>query len=132
MKTKREKFTFESLHALGYRPDGTGALAKTPHAPHLDQGMGAPEPERIPLPAPLVEAPPIQEGRPGKIILRIESRRFRLLDDDNSNGGVKWLVDAIRHEGLIPNDSRGEIELVTTQTRVPKAEVETVITIIYP
>jgi len=53
----------------------------------------------------------------------------KLLDIDNGVGGCKPLIDALRYEGLIPEDDPGTIELIFRQRKVPKAERRTEIVI---
>lgn len=53
----------------------------------------------------------------------------KLLDIDNGVGGCKPLIDALRYEGLIPEDDPGTIELIFRQRKVPKDERRTEIII---
>lgn len=53
----------------------------------------------------------------------------KLLDIDNGVGGCKPLIDALRYEGLIPEDDPGTIELIFRQRKVPKTERRTEIVI---
>ena len=53
----------------------------------------------------------------------------KLLDIDNGVGGCKPLIDALRYEGLIPEDDPGTIELIFRQRKVSKAERRTEIVI---
>ena len=53
----------------------------------------------------------------------------KLLDIDNGVGGCKPLIDALRYEGLIPEDDPGTIELIFRQRKVAKAERRTEIVI---
>lgn len=53
----------------------------------------------------------------------------KLLDIDNGVGGCKPLIDALRYEGLIPEDDPGTIELIFRQRKVPKDERRTEILI---
>ena len=53
----------------------------------------------------------------------------KLLDIDNGVGGCKPLIDALRYEGLIPEDDPGTIELIFRQRKVPKDERRTEIVI---
>ena len=64
----------------------------------------------------------------GRVTIRIESFRKRLIDPDNLC--PKYLVDGLRYANIISGDSAAEVEIVTTQTRVSsKAEERTAITI---
>jgi hypothetical protein len=58
--------------------------------------------------------------RPDKdrFLVRIVSRRTRLLDPDNLIGGCKYFIDTARYAGLIPNDSPEDIRLEITQEKV--------------
>lgn len=74
-----------------------------------------------------------EEGGSVRTILRIESRRRRLLDLDNLYGGAKLIIDACRYKNLIKGDSTKDIELHVSQTKVTKDQCEeTILTIIYP
>ncbi len=53
----------------------------------------------------------------------------KLLDIDNGVGGCKPLIDALRYEGLIPEDDPGTIELIFRQRKVSKNERRTEIVI---
>lgn len=69
--------------------------------------------------------------RPG-IAVRIIRCSTRKLDKDNLYGGVKYLVDALRYAGLIPQDTPDAIDLDVTQRRVRKDQVGTIVEIIKP
>ena len=72
------------------------------------------------------------EGRTGdRILIRIESVRKRLLDEDNLVS--KYHTDLCRYSGLIPSDAPGICKIETTQRKAEKGEAErTEITITYP
>lgn len=71
-----------------------------------------------------------QEGGPDRFKVRITSFRCRLLDIDNLAGGSKFIIDALRYQGFIRDDSPDQIELSFAQIKVPKRTLEeTVITI---
>ena len=72
-----------------------------------------------------------EEGGAGRITVRITRHGVRLLDADNLAGGVKYLVDALRYQGLIPNDDPTTIRLVVNQRKTKKAQVGTKILISY-
>lgn len=93
----------------------------------------APEPEQDQANA-LGCAAAGKETRLGRIIVRVTSRRVRLLDDDNHSGSVKDIIDGLRHANrLIPGDSRLEIFLITDQIKVNHFSHErTDIELIYP
>lgn len=72
-----------------------------------------------------------QKGNPGRYIVRIESRRLRLLDEDNL--AVKYHVDALRYAGVIPEDNAATCKIESFQTKVrTKAEEVTVIEVLKP
>ena len=49
----------------------------------------------------------------------------KLLDVDNGAGGCKPLLDAMRYEGLIPDDDPGSIDFVFRQQKVKTKERRT-------
>lgn len=83
------------------------------------------------------EQPPVRKDSPkqdggkaksdGRSRVVIESHRSRLCDADNLY--VKPLVDAMRYQGLIADDSPEHIELIVRQKKVRRAEECTLITI---
>jgi hypothetical protein len=73
-----------------------------------------------------------QEGSAGRIEVRITRLGTRLLDADNLSGGVKWLLDGLRYEKLIPEDNPQAIRLIVAQRKAGKDERGTLIEIIYP
>ena len=106
------------------------ALRK-PNANHNPNDTGkAPIPQRAPSNAALVETQ--VQGRTGdRILVRIESIRKRLLDEDNLVS--KYHTDLCRYSGLIPSDAPGVCKIETTQRKAEKGEAErTEITITYP
>lgn len=58
-----------------------------------------------------------EESRTAGITVRITRYGSKLLDPDNLCGGVKPLLDAIRYEGLIPDDSPDQIALIVRQKK---------------
>ena len=90
----------------------------------------APIPERTAGNAALVETQ-VQSGTGDRILVRIESIRKRLLDEDNLVS--KYHTDLCRYSGLIPSDAPGVCKIETTQRKAEKGEEErTEITITYP
>ena len=90
----------------------------------------APILERTAGNAALVETQ-VQSGTGDRILVRIESVRKRLLDEDNLVS--KYHTDLCRYSGLIPSDAPGVCKIETTQRRAEKGEIEhTEITITYP
>ena len=75
-----------------------------------------------PLPSPLVGAHSRQErgkaGRPPRAYVRFTLCRCRLLDADNAVASVKFILDALVAERLLPGDGPGQITLAVEQVRV--------------
>ena len=63
-----------------------------------------------------------QEGSKGRPRFRVTITRYgsRPLDVDNGAGGCKPLLDAIRYEGLIPDDDPTTIDFQFRQYQVKK------------
>ena len=104
---------------------------RKPNANHNTNDTGkAPILERTAGNAALVETQ-VQSGTGDRILVRIESIRKRLLDEDNLVS--KYHTDLCRYSGLIPSDAPGVCKIETTQRRAEKGEIEhTEITITYP
>jgi hypothetical protein len=77
--------------------------------------------ERTPCDAPL-EAKKNQRSASSRFLVRIESRRKRLLDEDNIC--EKYLVDLLRYSGIIANDSPDQCRIEVAQTKCRKGEPE--------
>lgn len=72
-----------------------------------------------------------QTGSPKRILVRIESVRKRLIDEDNLS--CKGLVDALRYASIIPGDEPEKVSIKVSQRKVKVGEQEhTRITITYP
>ena len=102
-----------------------------PNANHNPNDTGkAPIPQCAPSNAALVETQ--VQGRAGdRILVRIESIRKRLLDEDNLIS--KYHTDLCRYSGLIPSDAPGICKIETSQRKAAKGEAErTEIVITYP
>lgn len=100
---------------------------------NLDSGSAHPVQNPQPKPPVLDEparADAGQESRPTRVKVRIISYRCRLLDIDNLAGGSKFLIDAIRYQGLIRDDSPDAIELSVSQIRVSKRDLEETVVIL--
>lgn len=65
----------------------------------------------------------------GLVGVGIRSLRARLLDKDNLFGGCKPVVDALKKNGLIRDDTPKDIDLYCTQKAVKKEDRGTVITL---
>ena len=74
-----------------------------------------------------------QEKRgPARITVIITRCGTRLLDVDNGAGGCKALLDAIRYEGLIPNDDPDTIRFIFRQRKVARKDIGTEVVIVAP
>ena len=106
------------------------ALRK-PNANHNTNDTGkAAIPQCATSNAALVETQ-VQSRTGDRILVRIESVRKRLLDEDNLVS--KYHTDLCRYSGLIPSDAPGVCKIETTQRKAEKGEEErTEITITYP
>jgi hypothetical protein len=75
-----------------------------------------------------VAAPQVQKTPTGRVLVRIESRRINLLDEDNLC--EKFLVDCCRYAGLIPGDAPHQAHIEARQIQVAtKEEEETVLSV---
>ena len=66
--------------------------------------------------------PPQAPNPRRRIRVCITSHRRRLLDPDNLF--VKWVVDGLRYNGVIPDDSSKHIELIIRQEQVQSKALE--------
>ena len=74
---------------------------------------------------------PIETRSTGRVHIRFESVRKRLLDPDNIC--EKWTLDCLRYIGVICGDEPDKITLETSQRKAEKGEEErTEIVITYP
>lgn len=96
------------------------AATTYPHGVHHSQ------PQHDAGPAPL-DNDPDQAGSPAGPRYRVTITRFgaKLLDVDNGAGGCKPLLDAMRYEGLIPDDDPGSIDFVFRQQKAKNKERRT-------
>lgn len=72
-------------------------------------------------PKPIVRNEPlaknkVKETNSERTIINITSYRTRLCDPDNVS--PKYIVDALRYEGIIRNDTSDDIDLTVTQVKV--------------
>lgn len=77
-----------------------------------------------------LEESAMEKAPSGKFILRIESHRRRLLDEDNTC--EKYLVDTLRYAGLIPADDPETLHIEVTQFKCKKDQEEHVVITISP
>ena len=73
-----------------------------------------------------------EEGGAGRHTVCITRYGAKLLDADNLGGGVKHTVDALRYEGLIPDDNPASLRLIIRQKKAKKGERGTLIEIFPP
>jgi len=82
-------------------------------------------------PAPVVErdrqpgtlgALPAQRANAGRFLVRVTSRRKRLLDEDNLC--EKYAVDCCRYAGLIPGDGPGQTKIEVRQEKAEPGAAE--------
>ena len=66
----------------------------------------------------LVRTAPDEERRAERRTVRITRHACRVLDADNFAGGCKYVIDALRHERIIPNDDPASIRLEFEQVHV--------------
>ncbi len=84
--------------------------------------------ERAPEPRPLAareEAGAIS----GRVLIRITSRRRRLIDPDNLS--PKAYIDCLRYAGILADDTAEQVSLETRQEKVGKDEIEETVIEIY-
>ena len=89
--------------------------------PIVDPDSPAPIVERHPRLWPLAEGA-IEEGHPGRFLVRVTSFRRRLLDEDNLC--EKYVVDCCRYAGLLPADDAGAAKIEVSQIQVRRKEEE--------
>lgn len=73
---------------------------------------------------------PRKNGNGQRYSICITSHRRRLLDPDNLCG--KWIVDALRHAGIIPDDTAAIVDYTIRQEKTEKADSERTEVIIQP
>jgi len=109
--------TLTELNELVLSRSGYAIARNSP----LASGLPLPIPEQARGPA-LVEAPQNEVRSagctsPGYRVSFI-LRRVRLLDPDNKYAAVKYILDGLRKEGIIPDDTEADIDLNVRQERV--------------
>ena len=108
------------------------AVPATPKRPpaHRPRRLRHPKPQHNAGSEPL-DPHAAQSGGQAGARYRLTITRYgaKLLDIDNGVGGCKPLIDALRYEGLIPEDDPGTIELIFRQRKVSKNERRTEIVI---
>jgi hypothetical protein len=75
----------------------------------------------------VLAATPRETGNPGRVHVRIISRRRRLIDPDNLT--PKFFIDWLRRSGLIRDDSSKEITLEMRQEKAERGDEGTLIEI---
>lgn len=119
MNEKAPAKGFEIISASSERPQGDRPRRLRHPKPQHDAGAEPLDPHAA------------QSGGQAGARYRLTITRYgaKLLDIDNGVGGCKPLIDALRYEGLIPEDDPGTIELIFRQRKVPKDERRTEIVI---
>ncbi len=64
----------------------------------------------------------VEKAVNGRFLVRVESVRKRLLDEDNLC--EKFIVDCCRYAGLIPGDAPGQTKIEVSQRKCGKGETE--------
>lgn len=67
----------------------------------------------------------VQRPIGAKVLVRVESIRSRLLDEDNLC--EKYHVDLLRYAGVIPGDTPDEIKIEVRQRKAQKGEQERIV-----
>lgn len=67
----------------------------------------------------------VQRPTGGRVLVRVESVRKRLLDEDNLC--EKYYVDLLRYAGVISGDEAGKTKIETSQRKTQKGEEEKII-----
>ena len=120
-------FTHEQLRNLGYQPSPDGSTYTRSTTAGLSHAQPQPNPRETLDNAREGE----NENRP-RFGLRITRIACQTLDADNFAGGCKFLIDAIRKRGLIPDDDPASVEIAFRQVKANhKNEEETRVTITY-
>lgn len=63
-----------------------------------------------------------EEKHSGRFLIRVTSRRRRLLDEDNL--AEKFHVDCLRYSGIIPSDTPECAHIEVSQEKISKGETE--------
>jgi hypothetical protein len=121
-------WTHEQLRQLGYTEKPDGSFART-------ESVSARSPHPVTQPNPrqtlVCSLKGETEGQP-RFGLRITRIACHPLDADNFAGGCKFLIDAIRKRGLIPDDDPASVEISFRQIKAKtKAEEGTSIRITF-
>lgn len=113
------KFTTETLHEkLATNPD----LARRNPELNPTRGVGTIAEPECPVRDGTLRPTPTQKENPSLYKVSVISFRKRLIDPDNLI--AKYHIDAIRYEGLIPDDSAKHIVLEVRQEKVFESNAE--------
>jgi hypothetical protein len=128
IRIQKMNWTHEQLKQLGYSQNPDGSFSRTecvaPRIPHP-----VPQPDSRPALDDALQGEAPDLPRFGLRITRISCQP---LDADNFAGGCKFLIDAIRRRGLIPDDDPQSVEISFRQIKAKtKAEEGTSITITF-
>jgi hypothetical protein len=106
-------WTHEQLKQLGYAQQPDGSFARTESvSPRIPHAQPQPHPRQALDRALEGEG----ENRP-RFGLRITRIACQPLDADNFAGGCKFLIDAVRRRGLIPDDDPQSVEIAFRQIK---------------
>ena len=121
-------WTHEQLRQLGYTEKPNGSFARTESV-----APGIPHPKPQPSPRQTLDYSVQGETTDQPAFgLRITRISCHPLDADNLAGGCKFLIDAIRRRGLIPDDDPASVEISFRQIKAKtKAEEGTSIRITF-
>ena len=70
----------------------------------------------------VARTPQLQSSNKERICVRVLSVRTRLLDEDNL--ACKYLVDALRYEGFLPDDCPEKVKIEVSQRKCKDGEPE--------
>jgi len=96
-------------------PNGSKSFLALHGFTDVYNSLAAPKLERDIGDGPLAEGQ-IQEAAPARILVRVESFRRRLIDEDNLC--EKYAVDCCRYAGLLPSDAPNKTKIEVSQTKV--------------
>jgi hypothetical protein len=106
-------WTHEQLSQLGYIEKPDGSFARTESV-----APGIPHPKPQPSPRQTLDYSVQGEATDEPAFgLRITRIACQPLDADNFAGGCKFLIDAIRRRGLIPDDDPASVEISFRQIK---------------
>jgi len=103
----------DATRQLNLQIGGTGTVAVVEHNPR-DATVGAVQ---------------VQAGGGQRFLVRVTTRRSRLVDEDNLC--EKFVVDLLRYAGVIPDDAPGTTKIEVAQEKTRKGQEEVVTLEVY-